>query len=70
MTGYVIKTDTDVAYSRGRGGTKWPVERFVAAINGVWLTRKDGGLRKFKTRRAARIAARKVAEESIAKATA
>ena len=48
-----IKIDTDIAYEKGRGGTRWPTERFVIAIDGVWLVRKDGGLRKFKTKQSA-----------------
>ena len=52
-----IKTDECLAYSRGRNSTLWPVTKYIAAINGVWLVRKDGGLRKFNTRYAARLAA-------------
>jgi hypothetical protein len=47
-----IKTEECLAYSRG-----WPVTKYIAAINGVWLVRKDGGLRKFNTRYAAKLAA-------------
>lgn len=54
MTKPVIKIDTDIAYERG-----WPTERFVVAVDGVWLVRKDGVLRKFKTKQAARKAAEK-----------
>ena len=57
-----IHIGTDIAYESGRGGAKWPTERFVSAVDGVWLVRKDGGLRKFKTRVAARKAATEAAE--------
>lgn len=55
-----IKIDTDIAYVR-RG---WPETRYVAAVNDVWLARKDGGLRKFKTPQAARAAALEVATKA------
>jgi hypothetical protein len=48
-----IKTDKHYAISR-RGKA---VLKYVAAINGVWLVRKDGVIRKFNTRYAARLAA-------------
>lgn len=44
-----IEIGTDIAYEKG-----WPTERFVVKVNGKWLTRKDGGIRKFKTKAAAR----------------
>ncbi len=50
-----IKIDTDIAYEKDC----WPTTRYIAAIDGVWLVRKDGGLRKFKTKQAARAAAQK-----------
>jgi hypothetical protein len=52
MNEHRIKTEECLAYSRG-----WPVTKYIAAINGVWLVRKDGGLRKFNTRYAAKLAA-------------
>jgi hypothetical protein len=48
-----IKTDTYFVLSR-RGPT---LTKYVAAIDGVWLLRKDGVIRKFSTRHAARMAA-------------
>jgi hypothetical protein len=48
-----IKTDEHYAISR-RGKA---ILKYVAAINGVWLVRKDGVIRKFNTRYAARLAA-------------
>jgi hypothetical protein len=52
-----IKIDTVVAHEK----RYWPVTRFVAAVDGVWLVRKDGGIRKFKTRGAALNAAAEAA---------
>jgi hypothetical protein len=53
-----ISTGTALAYEGGRGGTQWPVTRYTAKVDGLTLTRKDGGERKFKTRPAALAAAR------------
>lgn len=60
-----IKTDTYYIPSRGRSFT-----RFVAAVNGVWLVRKDGVIRKFLTRHAARQAAIKAAGAETTKESA
>jgi hypothetical protein len=53
-----ISTGITVAYSTGRGGTKWPETRHTAKVDGYTLTRKDGIERKFKTKTAALNAAR------------
>lgn len=57
-----ISTGIAVAYSTGRGGTKWPETRHTAMIDGRTLVRKDGIERKFKTKAAALNAARIAAE--------
>ena len=43
-----IEIGTDIAYEKG-----WPTERVVVKVSGKWLYRKDGGIRKFKTKAAA-----------------
>jgi len=55
-----IKTDTYYVHNRGRAFT-----RYVAAVDGVWLVRKDGIIRKFMTRHAARIAATQVRDAAM-----
>lgn len=61
MTSNRIHIGEDIAYEKGRNG-RWPSVRFIAAIDGNWLYRKDGNLRKFKTKQAARAAAAKLTE--------
>jgi len=56
-----IKTDVYYITNRGRA-----ITRFVAAIDGAWLKRKDGGIRKFQTRYAARLAAQAEADKAKA----
>jgi len=53
MTTMLIKTARHYVFPR-RGPT---MTRYVAAIDGAWLLRKDGAIRKFNTRHAARKAA-------------
>lgn len=57
-----IKTDKHYTNDRRMMTRTW----FIAAVDGVWLVRKDGGLRLFKTRHAAKIAARTEAEKVTA----
>lgn len=55
MTAQTHSIKTDVYFiPRRRGPT---ATRYVAAIDGVWLVRKDGVIRKFHTRKSARAAA-------------
>lgn len=55
---YRIGTQEDFAYEKRH----WPTTRYTATIDGEYLKRKDGGLRKFKTRHAARMAAHKMVQ--------
>ena len=48
-----ISTGITIAYSAGRGGTKWPETRHTAEVDGRTLFRRDGIERKFKTKEAA-----------------
>ena len=59
-----ISTGIAVAYSTGRGGTKWPEARHTAEIDGRTLMRKDGTERMFKSKAAA-LKAAKIAAEDI-----
>jgi hypothetical protein len=61
-----ISTGWALAYSKGRGGTKWPEERHTAKIDGRTLMRKDGIERMFKSKEAALKAARIAAEATAA----
>ena len=60
-----ISTGSTIAYSKGRGGTKWPEDRHTAVIDGRTLMRKDGTERMFKTKEAALKAARIAAETTL-----
>ena len=62
MTPAKIEARPTVGYSRGRGGTRWPVTVYTAFVNGIELNRKDGLPRTFKTKDAALKAAAKAAE--------
>jgi hypothetical protein len=53
MTAAKIEARPTVAYSKGRGGTKWPMTVYNAVVNGTYLKRKDGLDRRFKTKEAA-----------------
>ncbi len=62
MTAARIEARPTVGYSKGRGGTKWPVTVYTAFVNGVELSRKDGLPRTFKTKDAALKAAATAAQ--------
>jgi hypothetical protein len=57
-----ISTGITIAYSKGRGGTKWPENRHTAVVDGRTLMRKGGTERMFKSKAAALKAAQAYVE--------